>query len=107
MLSLTIKWDRYFDVYKTSLYQTKIEKIPRGIQGKESSKVTLSSRNLVATIGAQKIPKKKRDGTRYAEGKAFLLACHTRCKCSLETTQNSVKVKLGIKIMKLAESLIG
>ena len=27
--------------------------------------------------------------------------------CSMETTHNSVKVKLGIKVMKLVESLIG
>ena len=35
------------------------------------------------------------------------LACHTRCKCSMETTRNSVKVKVGTKVMKLVESLIG
>ena len=29
------------------------------------------------------------------------------CNCSMETTHNSVKVKLGIKVMKLVESLIG
>ena len=40
-------------------------------------------------------------------GKRSLLASHTRCKCSMETTHNSVKVKLGIKVMKLVESLIG
>ena len=39
-------------------------------------------------------------------GKRSLLACHTCCKCSMETTYNSVKVKLGIKVMKLFESLI-
>ena len=41
------------------------------------------------------------------KGKRSLLASHTRCKCSMETTHNSVKVKLGIKVMKLVESLIG
>ena len=39
--------------------------------------------------------------------KLSLLACHTRCKCSMETTHNSVKVNLGMKVMKLVESLIG
>ena len=39
--------------------------------------------------------------------KPSLLACHTRCKWSMETTHNSVKVKLGIKVLKLVESLIG
>ena len=39
----------------------------------------------------------------------YLLACITRCKCSMEITRNSVKVKFGIKIIKfqLVESLIG
>ena len=41
------------------------------------------------------------------KGKRSMLACHTRCKCSMETTRNSVKVKLGIRVMKLVESLIG
>ena len=41
------------------------------------------------------------------KGKRSLLASHIRCKCSMETTHNSVKVKLGIKVMKLVESLIG
>ena len=41
------------------------------------------------------------------KSKPSLLACHTRCKCSIETTNNSVKVKCGIKVMKLVESLIG
>ena len=41
------------------------------------------------------------------KGKRSLLASHTRCKCSMETIHNSMKVKLGIKVMKLVESLIG
>ena len=45
--------------------------------------------------------------TGVRKGKRSLLACHTRCKCSLESTRNSVKVKVGIKVMKLVESLIG
>ena len=65
-----------------------------------------SSRILVSTIGAQAIPKRGTEpGVR--KGKHSLLASHTRCKCSMETTHNSVKVTLGIKVMKLVESLIG
>ena len=65
-----------------------------------------SSRNLVSTIGALASPKIGTEpGVR--KGKRSLLASHTRCKCSMETTHNSVKVKLGIKVMKLVESLIG
>ena len=41
------------------------------------------------------------------KGKRALMACHTRCKRFMETTRNSVKVKFGIKVMKLMESLIG
>ena len=40
------------------------------------------------------------------KGKRSLLACHTRYKCSIETTCNSLKVNLGIKVMKLVNSLI-
>ena len=41
------------------------------------------------------------------KGKHSLLASHTSCKCSMETTHNSVKLKLGVKVMKMVESLIG
>ena len=85
--------------------RSKIEKVPRGIRGEKSSKDMASSRNLVSTIGALASPKMTEPGVR--KGKRFLLASHTRCICSMETTHNSVKVKLGIKVMKLVESLIG
>ena len=48
----------------------------------------------------------KRDGTRCPKGRRFLLACHTRCTRSTETTRNSVTVKHRIKVMKLMESQI-
>ena len=64
-----------------------------------------SSRNLVPTIGSQASPRRKEPGV--GNGKRSLLVSHTRCKCSMETTHNSVKVTLGIKVMKLVESLIG
>ena len=40
------------------------------------------------------------------KGKRSLLAFHTHCKCPMETTHNSVKVKLAIKVMTFVESLI-
>ena len=40
------------------------------------------------------------------KGKLSLLACHTRRKWSMKTTDNSMKVKLGIQVMKLVKSLI-
>ena len=54
----------------------------------------------------KQVPKKGTEpGVR--KGRRSLPASHTRCKCSMETTHNSVKVNLGIKVMKLVESLIG
>ena len=67
---------------------------------------TTSSVKLVATIGTEASPKK---GTKpgVQKGMRFLLACHARLKCTMETTRYSVKVKLGIKLMKLVKNLIG
>ena len=57
-----------------------------------------SSRNLVSTIGALASPQWGTEpGVR--KGKRSLLASHTRCICSMETTHNLVKVKLGIKVI--------
>ena len=53
----------------------------------------------------KQVTKRKERGVR--NGKRSLLACYTRYKCSTENNRNSVKVKLGIKVMKLAKSLIG
>ena len=76
------------------------------MKSRVKSKDMASSRNLVSTIGALASPKMGTEpGVR--KGKRSLLASHTRCKCSMETTHNSVKVKPGIKVMKLVESLIG
>ena len=50
-----------------SVWQSKIEKVPRGIRGEKSSKDMARSRNLVSTIGAQASPTMG-DGTRCPEG---------------------------------------
>ena len=58
----------------------------------------------------EKVPSKSQNGGTepvVRNGKRSLLACLTRCKCSTETTHNSVKIKVGIKVMELVESLIG
>ena len=47
------------------------------------------------------------DGTGVRTGIHFLLACHTRCKCSMETICFTGKAKLGIMVLKLVKSLIG
>ena len=48
-------------------FESKIEKVPRGIRGEKSSKDMASSRNLVSTIGALASPEMG-DGTRCPEG---------------------------------------
>ena len=77
----------YGEVKLTNEFRSKIEKVPRGIRGEKSSKDMASSRNLVSTIGALASPKMGTEpGVR--KGKRSLLAFHTRCKCSMETTHN-------------------
>ena len=49
------------------MHMSKIENVPRGIQGEKSSKDMANSRNLVSTIGAQASPTMG-DGTRCPEG---------------------------------------
>ena len=49
------------------VWQSKIEKVPRGIRGEKSSKDMASSRNSVSTIRALASPKMG-DGTRCPEG---------------------------------------
>ena len=49
------------------MFQSKIEKVPRGIRDEKSSNDMASSRNLVSTIGALASPKMG-DGTRCPEG---------------------------------------
>ena len=44
---------------------------------------------------------KRGTGPAVRKGKRSLLASHTRYICSMETTRNSVKVKPGIKVMKI------
>ena len=86
--------------------ESKIEKVPRDTQGQKSSKDMANSRSLVSTIGAQASPKGGGAEPGVRKGKRSLLTSHTRCKCSVEITHNSLKVKLGIKVIKFLESLI-
>ena len=66
--------------------QSKIEKVPRDIRVEKSSKDMASSRNLVLTIGAQASPTMG-DEPGVRKGNRSLLACPTRRKCSMETSQ--------------------
>ena len=51
------------------------------------------------------VPKGMEPGVQ--KGKRSLLAFQTRYIRSMETTRKSLKVKLGIKVMKLVQSRIG
>ena len=61
--------------------------------------------SLVAKVEQMQVRKGTEPGV--WRSKRFLLASHIRCKCSIETTRNSVKVNIGNKVIKLVESLIG
>ena len=81
---------------------SKIEKVPRDIQGEKLSKATESSSHQSQQLEHKQVSKRGTEpGVR--KGRRSLLACHTRCKCSLQTTHNSVK--LGIKVVKLVKIL--
>ena len=71
-----------------------------GIQGEKSRKDTTMSVKLVSPIGVLASPQKRTEPGVW-KGKRSLLASHTRCKCVMKTTRNSVKIKPGIKVMKI------
>ena len=50
--------EKYLHGCIMAMYTNKIGKVPRGIQGKKSSKDIANSINLVSTIGSQASPKK-------------------------------------------------
>ena len=78
-----------------------------GVFKVKSSKDKFEESGLNNWSTCQASPKKRGTEPGVKKGKRSLLAYHTRCKCSMETTHNSVKVKLGIKVIKLVKSLIG
>ena len=64
-----------------------------------------SSRDLVSTIGAQASPTMV--GRNQVSGRVSVPCLHTPLQMLHGNHSKSVKVKFGIKVMKLAESLIG
>ena len=83
----------YYAYMACTLYISKIEKVPRGIQGEKSRKDT-------ASLVKNKSKSQKWDTEPgYRKRKRSLLASNTRCKCSMGT--NSVKVKPGIKVREI------
>ena len=84
----------------------KIEKVPRNIQGESIEKrLRKFGKTGLNNWSINKSLKGTETGVRKV--KLSMRACHTRCKCSMETTRIFVKVKLGIKVLEFVKSLIG
>ena len=97
----------YEEVFLRSVpFRSKIEKVPRGIQG-ENRVETWQVRGIWSQQLEHKQVQKRGTKPGVRKVKRSLLASQTRCKCSMETTHNSMKVKLGIKVMEFMEILIG
>ena len=64
---------------------------------------TLYIGSATATTHQEKQVPKKGTEQGVRRGKRSLLLFHTRRKCPMETSRNSVKVKFGIKVIKLVE----
>ena len=88
--------------------RSKTVKVPKGNRGEKLSKDMATSKNLVLTIGAQASP--KMEGRNQVSGRVSGPCWHARPVAKApwkQTTNNSVKVKFGIKLIKLVENLIG
>ena len=60
--------------------------------------ITVGMGKRVSTIRLHVYSSPKRNENK---SKNSLLACHTRRQCSIETSCNSIKVKFGIKVIKM------
>ena len=76
-------------------------------QGRHGRQLDEESGKPVSTITAHANPLKTGMEPGVRRGKCSLLVCPSLCKCSMDTTHNTVKVKHDIKVMKLMLSLIG
>ena len=97
-------YQRREDVLKMH-FRNKIGRVPRDIQGAKSIKDTASPENCSKRLEHKQVPKWGEPAVRMSTRSQ--LTCNTHCKCFAETTRNSIKVKLGVKVMKLVKSLIG
>ena len=82
------------------LFEAKSRKI-QGVFKLKSRVKTWQVRKIWSQQLEQKQVQKRGAETGVRKGKRFLLAWHTRCKCSMVTTHILVKVKLGINVMKI------
>ena len=84
--------------------QSKIEKVPRVLNVKFRKR-----HGKLWKTGLNNWSNSQKGGQNpcVRKCKLSLLAWHTHCICSMETTRNSVNVKFSIQVLKLLESLIG
>ena len=80
------------ELFEVLMTKGKIEKVPRDIQVKSRVK-TWQARGIWSQQLEQKHVTKRGTEPGVRKGKRSLLASHTRCKCSMETTHDLVKVK--------------
>ena len=84
------------DTQKDSCVIIKIEKVSRDIRIAWFGKITTGSgKGLVSTSRTYASPKGTGQGAQGS--KRPLSACHTRRKCSMKTSQNSVKGRFRYK----------
>ena len=88
-------------------FSSKIEKVRKVIQGEVKARHGKFGKTGLNNWSISKSQKGTEPGVRKGKLKHSLLAWHTRCKSSLETTRTLEQVKLGIKVVKLVKILIG
>ena len=88
------------------MYESKIEKVPRGIQSEKLSEDTASSRNLVSTIGAQVwkkfsgLKRFKRRANTLEQCKKYKLAVNSHYVIDMIFIYKITKVNCGMLLHK-------
>ena len=70
--------------------QSKIEKVPRGIQGEKLSKEMANSQFCSKQFKHMQVPKRRKEAD-VRKGKLSLLVCHSRRTCFMVTSQLRAK----------------
>ena len=90
--------NKIYRLKREGVYKSKIEKVPMVFKVKGRVKTCQIRRIWSQTLEHKQVSNRGTEqGVR--KGKRALLACHTRCKCSMESNHNSMKVKFGIKVI--------
>ena len=86
-------------------HEAKSRKYREVLNVKSQEKTRQCRENWSHQLERKQVPKRVGAEPGVRKGKCSLLAFHTRCKCSMKTTRNSVKVKLGIGSYKRRHSM--